>query len=270
MKLRLPSLFRWQRPEDERLHIVDLGTAVGPVYAVGDVHGCKALLEAALREIACDHQGADGPATVILLGDMIDRGPDSAGVIDLLCDPRHGSGFLALMGNHERMMLSFAEDPAASWDWLSLGGFETLRSYGLVLAPSDRKDSRRIGQMIAAHVPTAHLAWLRSLPHGYRLDLGGTDHLFVHAGLDARRPLTGQSEAAVLWGLDGAGAYPGVTVVQGHVAAEDVRVTPDHILTDTAAHASGRLSVVRLAPRARPCVITVQESPRRCMPLGQI
>ncbi|MEY4984040.1 MAG: hypothetical protein RIR62_2306 [Pseudomonadota bacterium] len=253
MMLRVPRLLR-QRSED-RVRIADLGAALGPVYAVGDVHGCSALLRAALRGIRHDAAALGGEATVILLGDMIDRGPDSAGVLDLVC--AGGGGLLGVLGNHERMMLSFMADPPASRDWLGLGGFETLRSYGLTLSPQDSHGARRMGQMLAAHIPDAHLALLGGLPHGYRLNVGGRDYVFTHAGLDATRPLSAQREASVLWGRNGAGGYPGLCVVQGHVVVGAPQVSDHLIRIDTGACTSGRLSVLRLGAGLGPAVLTI-------------
>lgn len=258
MKFGLPFLSRVKRPADRVVRIVDLGSAPGPVYALGDIHGCTGLLHKALMTVAEDAAALGGNATVILLGDVVDRGPDSAGVIELLCDLGERSQVLSLLGNHERMMLSFAGDPVTSWDWLSLGGYETLQSYGLSLPPSARQAARRIRQTVTAHIPEQHLEWLRALPHGYRIDIGGVSHLFVHAGLEAARPINSQTEAAVLWGRNGAGPYPGHCVVQGHVVVPSVRVSPGHVMADTGAWSTGRLSAVRFTACEAPFVLTIQ------------
>lgn len=261
MKLAFPFLARLRRPVAAPVHLVDLGEASGPVYAVGDVHGCSALLRRALAGIAQDAAAFKAPPTTILLGDLIDRGPDSAGVLDLLGKGGAGSGALNLLGNHERMMLSFAHDPMGAWDWLALGGFETLRSYGLSLPPSERGRSRRVRQMVAAHVPDAHLDWLARLPHGYRLRIGGRDHVFTHAGLEPGLPLDAQTEAAVLWGRNGAGAYPGLCVVQGHVVVPAAQLSDELMRIDTGAWTSGNLTVLRLSAGMVPSVLSFDIAP---------
>ncbi|MBC2835106.1 metallophosphoesterase [Paragemmobacter straminiformis] len=237
------------------VRIVDLGRIDGPLYAIGDVHGCRALLRAALAGIRAD-AGPDEP-TVIVLGDLVDRGPDSAGVLDDMtaaatANPRT----MALMGNHERMMLNFLADPPRAWDWLQQGGFETLRSYGLSLPPSQRLNTRRLHQMLAAHIPDHHRAWLEGLAQGYRASIGGKDYLFTHAGMDGTRPIAMQREQALLWGRDVSPAPDGLCVVQGHVIVTHPHLSDGAIRIDTGAFATGVLTVLRLSSGQPPKVMS--------------
>jgi serine/threonine protein phosphatase 1 len=151
-------------------------------YAVGDVHGRLDLLELAFDRIAA-HAGAR-PHRVVMLGDYVDRGPDSSGVIEFLM-LREGEGLVCLKGNHEEMMLrALADEDGALWFWLSNGGSETLRSYG---ARPDG-DIRRV-------VPETHVRWLSDLP----LTTADPHRIFVHAGLEPDVPLRLQDEATLLW-----------------------------------------------------------------------
>jgi serine/threonine protein phosphatase 1 len=165
-------------------------------YAIGDIHG---MLDA-LREIegkiarhAARH-GDDAP-TVIYLGDYIDRGPDSRGVIDHLINNPCRFRQILLKGNHEELAIS-------DWDlWLDNGGVETLRSFGLTRPP----------------LPSPIISWINQLKFFHR----DGKWFFVHAGIDPERPLNSQSASTMLWirrpFLDWRGSMPeDVTVIHGH------------------------------------------------------
>jgi serine/threonine protein phosphatase 1 len=152
-------------------------------YAVGDVHGRLDLVERAFDQIAA-HAGAR-PYRVVTLGDYVDRGPQSAGVIAFLIRRQAQADVVCLKGNHEDMMLrAVAGEDGGPRAWLLNGGRETLRSYG---ARPD-SDLRRA-------IPATHLGWLTALP------LAATDphRIFVHAGLAPGVPLSAQDEATLLW-----------------------------------------------------------------------
>lgn len=243
-----------RKPERGAVRIVDLGRVDQPVYAIGDVHGCRALLARALDAIGQDADTLGKTPKIILLGDVVDRGEDSAGVLDDLTGA--SNKLTALLGNHERMMLSFLQDPLKAWDWLQQGGFETLRSYGLVLSPAEKPNARRVLQMVQAHIPDHHIDWLQGLAHGYRLQVNGRTYVLTHAGLDATRPVEAQSEAAVLWGNKVSAEYPGLCMVQGHMVVDRPLVSDSLIRIDTGAHVSGRLSVLRLSDGRPPSVMS--------------
>ncbi|HUO13205.1 MAG TPA: metallophosphoesterase family protein [Caulobacteraceae bacterium] len=152
-------------------------------YAVGDVHGRLDLLELAFRSIAT-HAGAR-PHRVVMLGDYVDRGPDSAGVIEFLMRGEGRLDLVCLKGNHEDMMLgALTGDGGARRTWLANGGVETLRSYGA----SPDGDLRRT-------VPEAHIRWFSYLP------TSATDahRIYVHAGLAPGVPLAEQDEESLMW-----------------------------------------------------------------------
>lgn len=177
--------------------------AVGRLYVLGDVHGCPDELSVMLDTIH-----ARGTDTVVLLGDYIDRGPDSKGVIDrLLALERSGPRCVFLKGNHEDMFLAYAGQRGHYGDaFLFNGGEATLESYGL----------RGLdGLALWEALPADHRSFFRGLVTTYRWQ----DFLCVHAGLDPRRPLDAQDEEDLLWiRHEWIRATPnfGVTVIFGH------------------------------------------------------
>ena len=216
------------------------------VYAIGDPHGCAARLAALHRAIAEDAArrppvgpGAaaeDARALVVHLGDYVDRGPDSAGVLALLRGPCPipGGAWVHLAGNHEQMMLA-ALDPDAEAEvvgfWLDNGGAATLESYG-----ADPRDRRSW-----AAVPRRDLDLLRGLPGS--LALGG--YLFAHAGVRPDVPLYRQDPMDLAWirepFLSWRGAL-GAVVVHGHTPARGPEVLAHRIGLDTGAVYGGPLT----------------------------
>lgn len=208
-------------------------------YAVGDVHGCLDRLQALRAAIAEDlAQRPVASATLIHLGDYVDRGPDSAGVLALLEDAPPPAGITAvvnLMGNHEAMMLA----AIAGWQgssaahWMMNGGEATLRSFGL--------DHTFDPAVWAARLPPARLAFLRGLTMMHRL--GG--YVFVHAGIRPGIPLARQSEEDLLWirepFLSSSEPFEAV-VVHGHTPILQPVVRPNRIGIDTGAVMGGDLT----------------------------
>ncbi|MFM2150779.1 MAG: hypothetical protein RLZZ187_3085 [Pseudomonadota bacterium] len=207
------------------------------VYAIGDPHGCAARLAALEAQIAAD-AAARPVAEVVLvrLGDYVDRGPDSAGVLALLRGPSPvpGARVVNLAGNHEQLMLA-ALDPRAEAEvvelWLDNGGGTTLESYG-----ADPRDVRSWGA-----VPEADLAFLRGLP--WQVALGG--YVFAHAGVRPEVPLDRQDPMDLAWirepFLSWRGRLPAV-VVHGHTPSRLPEVLDHRIGIDTGAVYGGPLS----------------------------
>ncbi|MDE2580293.1 MAG: serine/threonine protein phosphatase [Rhodospirillales bacterium] len=207
------------------------------VYAVGDVHGCAAPLAAMLNTIAKDLAARPAArAELVLLGDYIDFGPDSAGVLTRLAGgaPLPGAALTALRGDHEQMLLdALAGDKPAATDWLAAGGGASLASWGI-----PREAPRTTWE---ATLPAAHLAFLRRLKLSHRA--GG--YLFVHAGLRPGVALARQRREDVLAIRHPFLSEPaefGVTVVHGHSVARAVAVEPGRIGLDTGAGLGGALS----------------------------
>ena len=144
--------------------------------AIGDIHGHSQALDAILAAI--DPKPDD---TLIFLGDYVDRGPNSKGVLDRLIDLKKRFNVVALRGNHEEMMLGAKEGRSDLRFWMNLGGRETLESYG------NAGDLRL--------VPWEHLQFLKSLPFFYETET----HFFIHANYDPDRPIDRQDSATALW-----------------------------------------------------------------------
>jgi serine/threonine protein phosphatase 1 len=147
-------------------------------YAIGDVHGC---LDKLVRILArCREHGGDRPRRLVFVGDYLDRGPDSRGVLETLMNlQRKEPTVICLRGNHEAMMLAAAETDDDDM-WLFNGGGRTLRSYGITRA---------------LDMPPAHLDWVAALP----LAFDDGRRLFVHAGVNPRIALDRQAEEDLLW-----------------------------------------------------------------------
>lgn len=220
------------------------------IYAVGDVHGCIDLLTRCHAAIAADLE-ARPPQDwrIVHVGDYVDRGPDSRGVIELLigrqeADARH----VCLLGNHDAMfadVLSGANpDPRL---WLSNGGGATLESYGMDRAALiDAFERQKLREAALELVPEAHLAFLAGLRP---MEVLG-DYAFVHAGIEPGVPLDAQPLQSLIWirgpFLNHEGDL-GKVVVHGHTITPDgVEVRRNRIGIDTGSFATGRLSCIVL------------------------
>jgi serine/threonine protein phosphatase 1 len=212
------------------------------VYAIGDVHGCADRLSVLHAGIAADARARPGARRVAILhlGDYVDRGPDSAGVLELLLGPPpvRGAEMVSLLGNHEVMMLDACDPqaPAGAMEfWLDTGGAETLESYGA------RHDDPRWWEA----VPAEHLALMRRCP----LRWGAGDYLFVHAGVRPGVPLERQDPFDLVWIREPFLSFEGelpLVVVHGHTPAPAPAVRPHRIGIDTGACFGGDLTCLVL------------------------
>jgi serine/threonine protein phosphatase 1 len=150
------------------------------VFAIGDVHGSLRKLRSLIAR--CERYADGRPMTFIFLGDYIDRGSESAGVVDCVLDlqSRMPERVIALKGNHEAMMLGVIDGDISANYWLAQGGAETLHSYGA---------------SNAGELPERHIDWLRSL----RLSHDDGRRFFVHAGIDPEKPLDAQQDTDLFW-----------------------------------------------------------------------
>lgn len=215
------------------------------LYAIGDIHGRLDLLRETHAAIAADLVRRPCPAfRVIHLGDMIDRGPDSAGVVEHLIEFCRDGDAVCLAGNHDLFLTKFLSKPSAVGDqWLDNGGEEALESYGLKL--STLKSLKQIRKAFADALPESHLHFFEALPlcerHG--------DYLFVHAGIRPGVPLAkqrAQDLTTIREPFLSSAADHGFVVVHGHTPAAAPVVRPNRIGIDTRAYASGRLTCLVL------------------------
>lgn len=225
------------------------------VYAVGDIHGRLDLFERMISTIESDDTARDSAETlVILLGDLVDRGPESAKVIAAARAWQQRRPVRLLMGNHEEMFLRAMEDETALRHFLRVGGRETVLSYGLdpneyrALSIPDLRDR------LAEIVPTSDIGFLRAMEDMIRVG----DYLFVHAGIDPAVSIEAQHRGDLRWIREPFLSHPepfGVCVVHGHTIREDVEVRiprrgrkgwPNRIGIDTGAFRSNRLTAIGL------------------------
>lgn len=221
------------------------------IYAVGDVHGRLDVLEPLIQSVAEDAlaQRPAEPPLLIFLGDYVDRGAASAGVIDKILALKASRGFevRALKGNHEEALLQFLDDPDFGATWAQHGGMTTIASYG-VPPPTTRTDSeawRAARDAFAGAIPAEHLTFLRSL----ELMVTVGDYAFVHAGVRPGVRFADQAERDLLWirgeFLQSQGPFEKV-IVHGHTPTEEPQITRHRLGIDTGVYATGVLTAVRL------------------------
>ena len=226
------------------------------LFAIGDVHGHHAELMHLMQTLT-DEAGLDPSRdTVVFLGDYVDYGPDTRGVVDQLIAWQEAyPHWVFLKGNHEDMMLDALVYNSARYGffghWWGQGGRETAWSY----YPDGISDYERAIMQPAEHIPPRHLDWLHGLPLLHEQD----GYLFVHAGLRPGIPLRWQNDIDLLWIREGfifsEADFEGRRVVFGHTPFREPLVMPNKIGIDTLSHAWGRLTAAELDradPRARP------------------
>ena len=227
------------------------------VYAIGDVHGRVDLFDRLIAEI--DRDDAERNAaewhpvetTIVLLGDLIDRGPDSAAVVAAARRLAQRRKVILIAGNHEEMLLRSLEDVEVLRGFLRYGGRETLLSYPvdpLVLDGADDFETIRLHML--ATIPADDIAWLRQGEAMARIG----DYLFVHAGIRPGVAPEDQSGRDLRWSREPFLGYPedhGFVVVHGHTITPEPEFKPNRIGIDTGAFYSGRLTALGLQGTAR-------------------
>lgn len=215
------------------------------IYAVGDIHGRLDLLTDIEAQIARDL--ASDPAALPLicyLGDYVDRGPHSAGVIDRLSSPA-AIDRIFLMGNHEDRMLRVMEDgPAHGPGWAAYGARQTLESYGIAF-PAAPEDWAALSAGLRRAMPETHRAFLG----GLRLSWRWRQYFFAHAGVDPDRALDAQSDRDLMWIREPflqSDRDFGAIVVHGHSIHPTPQLRANRIGIDTGAYRSGILTAVAL------------------------
>lgn len=218
------------------------------VYAVGDIHGRADLLDQLLARIDADDLArGQADTTIIFLGDLVDRGSDSAGVVERLRSlAATRSGVRLLMGNHEEVMLhAMNGDEKAIRMFCRIGGRETLLSYGMDPQVYERLDYDGVRTELHARVPESHSAFLA----GFEDMIVIGDYAFVHAGIHPGKPLTQQSRRDFRWirntFLDHRGALE-KHIVHGHTIVPEPDRRPFRTNIDTGAYESGRLTALGL------------------------
>jgi serine/threonine protein phosphatase 1 len=231
------------------------------VYAIGDIHGYLGLLDDLLAKIEDDARAYPNfHKTLVFLGDYVDRGPASKGVVERLSG-LHLADFdlVFISGNHEVMMLTFLEDVSIGEAWLRNGGRETMQSYGVL---SDMEDVATIQQAFIAAFPRHHRVFLQGLDLCHVVG----DYFFVHAGIRPGRPIDRQAREDMVWIREPfltSERDHGKVVVHGHSINYEPEFYPDdmhprRIGIDTGAYKSGVLTCLALKGEERSLIQTGQ------------
>jgi serine/threonine protein phosphatase 1 len=202
------------------------------IFAIGDLHGCTGKLEVLLSLLPLDAK----QDTLVFVGDYIDRGPNSKGVIEYLIDLRQKiSNVVFLSGNHEQMFLNYYRNNEGKQRFLMNGGESTIIAYGV----AGLKDGRKM------NVPESHLEFFTNLRISYETD----DYIFVHAGLKPGVPRYIQDPGDMLWirheFVESTEDF-GKIVVFGHTTVDQPLIEPNKIGIDTGAVYGGKLTCVEL------------------------
>jgi serine/threonine protein phosphatase 1 len=243
----LKSLIRRKKPEESAP-----AASVGKgrrVYAIGDIHGRLDLLNALLERIHADSvTRGKAESHLIFLGDLVDRGPNSAGVVRRAQTLATGGRAIRfLKGNHEEMFLDAARgDLQMLQFFMRIGGRETLLSYGLSANDLDRFDIEELGDWMLNNVPREDIDFLEDFED--MIEIG--DYVFVHAGIRPKVPLSEQTSTDLRWireeFLSWRRPHGGKIIVHGHTITQGVDEHPNRIGIDTGAYYSGRLTAIGL------------------------
>jgi len=234
-------------------------------YAIGDIHGRLDLLETLLQRIEADIAARPKVRTfIIFLGDYIDRGPDSAGVVERLrtFKPDYATPFF-LSGNHEEVLLKIlAGERGIFPSWLKFGGAECAQSYGMDVTALRRLDEPSALELVRAKVPKAHREFLDHCADTFRFG----DYLFVHAGIRPGIAVEEQDRADLRWIRDpflSDAKDHGFVVVHGHTIVERVEERTNRIAIDTGAYHSGILTCLAVEEGERWYLTTAAEHASR-------
>lgn len=240
------------------------------VYAIGDIHGRRDLFEVLIAAIdANDAASPEARTTVILLGDLIDRGPDSAGVLAAVRAWQRRRTVRVLAGNHEEMFLQCFSDRELMRHFLRFGGSETVLSYPIDRAAFARADIEEAQALMAGAVPPEDLEFIR----GFEDSIVIGDYLFVHAGIRPDVSLADQDPRDLRWirgAFTDSRSDHGLLVVHGHTIFAEADVRPNRIGIDTGAYYSGKLTALRLEGAERAVLETQEEDGRIAVKMRSI
>jgi serine/threonine protein phosphatase 1 len=244
------------------------GTPGYRAYVIGDVHGRLDLLEQLLAKIHSEIQGRAAAKTLLVfVGDLIDRGPSSAQVLERLRTYRQeGVRPVFILGNHEEVLLRILRGESqllTKWRWF--GGTECLQSYGVETEQLAQLNAEEALAVVRGAIPKNHVQFLESFVDSCRFG----DYLFVHAGIRPGIELEQQSQADLRWIrepflLDK--SDHGFVVVHGHTIAAEVQDHPNRIGIDTGAYRTGVLTALAIEGHNRWLVDTRPSSQNQTAP----
>lgn len=228
-------------------------------YVLGDIHGRLDLFEALISAIEDDDANASpASTTIILLGDLVDRGPDSAGVIQRAREWRKQRNIRILTGNHEEMFLQSFDDIEVLRHFLKHGGRETILSFGINRKEFNAFAIEELQEQLPAIVPQDVREFLDSFED---MVVAG-DYAFVHAGINPALPLDEQKNSDLRWIRERFLRHKGPlekVVVHGHTIFDDVEDCGNRIGIDTGAFRSGVLTALVLEEDRRRVIQSIEE-----------
>lgn len=217
------------------------------IYAIGDIHGRYDLLRDLMRRIEAHSRGLPNPEVlhIVLLGDVVDRGPDSAKILKYLHEwTKHATGQVMLLGNHEEMMLrAHAGDARVIRAWLKVGGRETLESFGLTVKAEEEIVTPPLVASVREALPDELMKFVGSWP----LTARSGDYYFCHAGVKPNVSLEKQTKKDLIWIRDeflGSPVDHGAVVVHGHSITPSIDLKPNRVGIDTGAYFTGVLTAI--------------------------
>jgi len=225
-------------------------------YVIGDIHGRLDLLDQLIGMINRDAKEHGTDCLTVTIGDYIDRGPNSRGVLDCLLSNPFPGPYIALKGNHEALLETFLIDPVSGPRWRNLGGLETLHSFGIPVGSLMKgQNYEQAAERLRASLSAEQLKFLASL----RTSLSFGQYFLCHAGVRPGVSLERQSADDLLWirdeFLDSTADF-GKIVVHGHTPVVKPTSLPNRINIDTGAFATGRLTCVVLDGERRQFIST--------------
>lgn len=243
----------WRKKKDtnksvRNADIRQLSAHVKTVFAIGDVHGMIDLARKAEARIAADPDFDPATSLILYLGDLVDRGPESAFLLDwLLVRSKTGAERMFLRGNHEEMMEAFLSDPSQHMNWLDFGGYETLNSYGIMQSHRKLHQMRpkELTVLLQTTIAESHRRFIAQTVDALESD----DFLFVHAGVVPGVPIDKQTRDDFLWARDRFMAHKDgfeKIVVHGHTPVPEPLYSHDRASVDTGAYLTGRLTVAKI------------------------
>lgn len=216
------------------------------IYTIGDIHGRLDLLDRAIDAIKRDVKERGPAALTVTLGDYVDRGPSSNGVLERLAANPFPTPYVALKGNHETFMEAFLADPTFGPQWRDFGGVETLHSYGVPVGRLTMgRNYNEAARALREALPASHTDFMQT----FKTSHSHGRYFLCHAGVRPGVPLDRQDERDLLWirgeFLDSDMDF-GKIVIHGHTPVERPEVKANRINIDTGAFATGQLTCVAL------------------------